>query len=254
VAAYPRRWNAVLVGAICAGLAPMLVGCGEKKDPDAGTNGIGKLSPAKIESRTLKVAKEANAVHLSGSVVTKGRTYKLDMRLKEGEGKEGGGIGRLSSKESSFEMLRVGDALYLKADADFWASQKGGQSSKSDSEAASKLGDKYVKVPSGDPAYKKLSGFTDMHVLLDGLLALHGKLVTGARGAVDGVRTIRIEGGGGNGGALDVALEGVPYPLRFQRAAHAGTVKFADWNKDFTLEAPDKNHIIDYGKKITTVG
>lgn len=254
MAAYPRRRNAVLVGVACAGLTATLVGCGIGEDPDAGTNGIGKLSPAKIEKRALKAAEEANAVHLSGSVVTKGRTYKLDMRLKEGEGKEGGGIGRLSSKESSFEMLRVGDDLFLKADAAFWASQKGEKPSKSDSEAASKLGDKYVKVPNGDPAYKKLSGFTDMRVLLDGLLTLHGKLTTGARSAVGGVRTIRIEGGGGSGGALDVSLEGVPYPLRLQRAARAGTLELADWNEDFPLKAPGKNQIIDYGRQIVTDG
>jgi hypothetical protein len=248
VTAFPRSRNAALVGAVCTALAMGLAGCAEE-DPDKGTNGVGKLAPEKIESRALKAVAGANAVRMSGSVVTRGRTYKLDMRLKEG--KEGGGIGQLSTQGKTFEMLRVGDELYLKADADFWASQEGGEPSKSDAEAASKLDDKYVKVPSGDPAYKQLSGFTDMDLMLDGLLDLQGKVGTGDRGSVGGFRTIRITGGDGDGGALDVSLDGTPYPLRLQRAGDAGTLEFADWNKDFTLKAPGKDHIIDYGKQIT---
>ncbi|MGP4000902.1 hypothetical protein [Streptomyces sp. 8N706] len=244
--AFPRTRNAALVGAVCSGLAAALVGCGGGEDPDAGTNGVGKLSAAKIESRARKAVDGAEAVRLSGSVVTKGRTYKLDMRLKKG-----GGIGHLSSKGSRFELLRVGNELYLKADADFWARQEGG-SSTSDSAAASKLDDKFVKVPSSDPAYKQLSGFTDMDLLLDGLLGLHGKRATGDRGSVGGTRTIRITGGEGSGGSLDVSLEGTPYPLRLQRAGGAGVLELADWNEDFALKAPDKGHIVDYGRRITT--
>jgi hypothetical protein len=251
VTAFPRTRNAALVGAVCTALAVTLVGCADE-DPDVGTNGLGKLSAKKIESRALKAVDGANAVRLSGSVVTKGGTYRLDMRLKQGE--DGGGIGQVSTKGSTFELLRVGDDLYLKADANFWASQKSGEPSKSDKEAASKLDDKYVKVPSGDPAYKQLSGFTDMDLLLDGLFALQGKLATGDRGTVGGVRTIRISAGGGNGGALDVSLEGTPYPLRLQRAGGAGVLELADWNKDFTLRAPSKDHIVDYGKQITAGG
>ncbi|MET8679213.1 hypothetical protein ABZW18_16970 [Streptomyces sp. NPDC004647] len=248
---FPRTRNAALVGAVCTGLAAVLVGCGgAAEDPDAGTNGVGKLSAAKIESKSRKAVDGAEAVRLSGSLVTKGRTYKLDMRLKGGP--KGGGTGQLSTKGSTFELLRVGDELYLKADADFWASQKGGEPSRSDSAAASKLDDKYVKVPSGDSAYKQLSGFTDMDLLLEGLLGLHGKRATGDRGTVGGVRTIRITGGEGAGGSLDVSLEGTPYPLRLQRAGGAGVLQLADWNKEFLLKAPDKDHIVDYGRQITT--
>jgi hypothetical protein len=107
-----------------------------------------------------------------------------------------------------------------------------------------------VKVPSGDPSYKRLSGFTDKRVLLDGLLGLNGEITTGDRGHVDGVRTIRIRGGEGDGGSLDVSLEGRPYPLRLQRAGGAGVIRLADWNKDFKLTAPDKDHVLDYGRQI----
>jgi hypothetical protein len=230
---------------MCAGLAAGLVGC-TAKDPDAGTNGVGKLSATKIEEKARAAAESANAVRLSGNVVSKGRTYKLDMRLKKD-----GGTGQLSTRGSTFELLRVGDELYLRADAEFWAHQ-GNSPSAAESAVANKLEDKYVKVPSGDPAYKQLSGFTDMKVLLDGLLGLHGELATGDHGTVGGVRTIRISGGEGDGGTLDVSLEGVPYPLRLQRAGGAGVLQLADWNEDFLLRAPDRDHIVDYGQQIST--
>jgi hypothetical protein len=242
----------VLVGAVCAMIAAALTGCGQEADPNAGTNGVGKLTAAKIERKALQAAEGADAVRLSGSVVTKGRTYKLDMRLRGGE--EGGAVGRVSTRGSNFEMLRVGDDLYLKADADFWASQEGGEPSKAGSEAASKLDDKYVKVPSTDPAYRQLSGFTDMKLLLDGLLALNGKLTVGDHGSVGGIRTIRVEAGGGAGGALDVSLEGRPFPLRLKRAGGAGVLELADWNTEFTIKAPDRSHIVDYGRQITAGG
>ncbi|MBL1095898.1 hypothetical protein JK363_04225 [Streptomyces sp. 205] len=236
---------------MCAGLAATLTACGGEggKDPDAGTNGVGKLPAAKIESKARTVAGSAAAVRLSGKLVTKGRTYTLDMRLKED-----GGTGQVSTQGSTFELLRVGKDLYLKADAGFWAhegNEAGKGSQGASGGAAHKLDDKYVKVPSGDPSYRRLTGFTDKKVLLDGLLGLHGEIAAGDRGEVGGVRTIRVLGGkGGEGGSLDVSLEGRPYPLRLQRAGRAGVIRLADWNKDFTLTAPDKDHVLDYGRQI----
>ncbi|MBH5336851.1 hypothetical protein IHE55_19590 [Streptomyces pactum] len=260
-------------GAMCVGLAVALVGCGggEEKDPDEGTNGVGRLPAAKIETKARKAALGARAVHLSGTVVSQGRSYRLDMRLKED-----GGTGQVSTKDATFELLRVGEDLYLKADADFWTHEEGAQGGggtgngtgtgdtggdsagtgspggpdADDRAAARKLEDKYVKVPVGDPSYQQLGGFTDKKVLLDGLLGLHGTLTTGDRGEVAGVRTIRVLAGKGSGGSVDVSLEGAPYPLRLQRAGDAGVIRLADWNRDFELTAPEKKDVVDYGQQL----
>lgn len=249
-----RIWNTALVAATCVGLAvATLAGCGgdgpEKKDPDEGTNGVGKLPPDKIEAKARQVAQRAAAVRLTGNVVSKGRTYTLDMRLK-GDG----GTGQVSTKGSTFQLLRIDKELYLKAGADFWSHEQGdgspGAGSKADRAAASKLDGKYVKVPAGDPSYKQLSGFTDKTVLLDGLLGLHGQITSGKRAHVAGVPTIRITGDQGNGGTLDVSLRGTPYPLRLHRAGGAGVIQLADWNKEFPLVAPKKRELVDYGQQL----
>ncbi|WP_320774355.1 hypothetical protein [Streptomyces sp. CRN 30] len=242
----PRRRTprAALTGAACVlAVGAGLTGCGGDEDPDAGTNGVGKLTAAQIQQKTRTAAAAAETVRLHGSVVTSGRTYALDMRLNSD-----GGTGSVTSKGSKFDLLRIGEQLFLKADAGFWSHDTG----KADAAAAEKLADKYVKVPQGDPSYKKFSGFTDKDVLLDGLLALHGTVETDGRHEQNGTRTVRISGDDGSGGSLDVSLEGKPYPLRLVRAGSAGTLRFSDWNKTLELKEPGKDETLDYGKQLPT--
>lgn len=236
------------MGVVCMGLTAALAGCASE-DPDKGTNRVGKLSAAKIEKKARQAAAGADSVKLSGDIVTKGQEYRLDMQLQRD-----GGVGKVSVEGgSTFSLLRKAKDLYLKADAGFWADQqKGGKEpSKADIEAAGKLQGKYVKVPHGDPAYKQLSGFTSMDVMLDGLLVLNGKREKGERGTVDGFETISVQAGQGGGGIIDVSLNGKPFPLRLVRGGSAGTVQLQDWNKDFALKTPARNQVVDYGKSIS---
>ncbi|GAA3492282.1 hypothetical protein GCM10018987_63650 [Streptomyces cremeus] len=250
VTAFPpaaRARRAVLAGAVCAGLAAGLAGCGE--DLDEGTNGVGRLSAAEIEGKARATAKAATAVRLTGTFISKGGTYKLNMRLKDT-----GGTGSVTTKDSTFELLRIRDELFMKAGADFWrhdATKPGATFKKEDEEAADKLEDKYVKVPKGDPAYEQFRGFTDKAVLLDGLLGLNGTPTKGDRETITGMRTIKVVGGeDGQGGALAVSLEKKPYPLRLARAGGAGVVQLADWDKDFPLAPPPKDLTVDYGRQL----
>ncbi|MGB9995140.1 hypothetical protein ACPMJQ_11200 [Streptomyces pseudogriseolus] len=239
-----RSRRATLAGAVCALLVAgtALTGCSE--DPNEGTNGVGRLPADQIQTKAQKAAASVGTVRLHGSVQTSGRTYTLDMRLKQQ-----GGIGSVSTDGQTFRLLRVGQELYLRADAAFWG--KGGDG-ESDSKAADKLASKYVKVPKGDPSYTKFIGFTDKNVLLSGLLTLHGKLSTDGHHEQDGVRTVRVTGDDGAGGTLDVSLEGTPYPLRMVRAGEAGTLTFSSWGADFPLEKPAKDDTLDYGKELPT--
>ncbi|MGW5231973.1 hypothetical protein ACWEQU_06675 [Streptomyces nodosus] len=244
-----RTRRAALMSAICA-LVVMgtgFTGC-SAPDPDEGTNGVGKLPAETIQKRTRTAAKSAASVRLSGTVVSNGATYTLDMRLRAG-----GGSGSVTSKNGTFQLLRVDEHLYLKADAEFW-NQQDGKDGKEDAGSpaavANSLDGKYVKVPTGDPAYKRFSGFTDKDMLLDGLLTLHGTLATDGHHEQSGVRTIRVSGDDGSGGTLDVSLEGTPYPLRLVRAGNAGTLRLSDWGKDFALSEPPKEQTVDYGQQL----
>ncbi|MFF7179375.1 hypothetical protein [Streptomyces sp. NPDC008121] len=257
-----RIRRAVLPVALGAGLTAVLAGCAA--DPDEGTNGVGKLSASAIEEKAQSAADAARSVRLAGTLVSKGGTYKLNMRLKQD-----GASGSVTTKNSTFELLRVGEALYLKADAGFWEpddkpsgtpsgpagedadGDADGSDGDSDSDAADKLDDKYVKVPQDDPAYKQLRGFTDMDLLLDGLIGLHGDVVKGDRDKIGGLRTVKVKGGeDGEGGTLDVSLDGAPFPLQFARGGGAGVVVLSEWDKDFPLEEPAPGQTVDYGRQL----
>jgi hypothetical protein len=221
----------ILVGFLSALVCVAASGCG--LDPDEGTNGVGTLPPRTIEKRARAAAESADAVHLSGTVTGKGVGYRLDMRLRHD-----GGLGRVTTKDSTFELLRVHDDLYLKAGADFYGTEAGG-----------KLEGKYLKVPTDDPAYQQFSGLTDMRVLLEDLFVLDGDLATGDHRSVGGVRAIAVTG---DGGTLDVSLEGKPYPLRYKRVGRAGILTLADWGKPFELRAPEGDDVVDYGRQISS--
>jgi hypothetical protein len=229
------------IGMLCAGT--LLTGCLGigGGDPDAGTNGVGKLPPKTIEGRARSAATAAPTVRLSGTVVSDGQSFRLDMRLRSN-----GGVGEVTTKGSTFQLLRVDDDLYLKAGADFYGDA--GKGGKDGDSAAAKLSGKYVKVPPGDPAYKQFSGFTDKKVLLADLFVLDGEVQRGDHRKVGATKTIAVTGT--KGGSLDVSLQGTPYPMRYQRAGNTGTLTLMDWGEDFTLAAPGKNAVVDYGKSV----
>jgi hypothetical protein len=224
-----------------------LAGCGGGGS-DEETNGIEDLPAEEIEDRAMATAREARTVLLVGTVISGDASYRIDMRLAEN-----GAIGEVSADGGgAFELLRVGEDLYIKADEAFWQSED--LPAELESDPAEKLDDKYVKVAPDDPAYEELSGFTDKNLLLDGLLAMEGERETGDQGEIDGVSTIRVEADGGQGGAMDVALVGPPYPLRLERGGDAGEVTLADWNQDFSLHRPEDEQIVDYGDDMITEG
>ncbi|GAB2872358.1 hypothetical protein [Streptomyces mayteni] len=239
-------WRRVVTAVGCAGLFALgPVGCGAEEDPDAGTNGLASLTPAEIEEQATATAAEATAVRVAGTVITEGESFRLDVRLGEE-----GGFGEVSADGgATFELLRVGEDLYMKADAAFWESE--GIPEELDSDPAETLEGRYVRVAPDDPAYEQLSGFTDMNVLFDHLLTLDGEReVAEDRGEVDGAQTVTVLADGGAGGTLDVALIGQPYPLRLQRPGEAGELRMSDWNEDFELRVPEDDQILDYGDEL----
>ncbi|WP_258534852.1 hypothetical protein [Streptomyces sp. PT12] len=234
------NWRRALGGAASAGaLVVALTACGAD-EPEPETNGVDELPAAEIEERARAAAAEASSVRLSGTVITEAGTFRLDVRLG-GEG----GVGEVSTEGTTFELLRIGDDLYIKADQTFWESE--GIPDELETDPTEKLDGKYVRVVPDDPAYEQLSGFTDKNTLLDGLLTLDGERATGEEGEIDGSPTIRVEADGGAGGVIEVALMGTPYPLRLERGGAAGQLTLDDWGQEFSLNEPKEDEIVDYG-------
>ncbi|MFJ6212846.1 hypothetical protein ACIQGZ_05865 [Streptomyces sp. NPDC092296] len=235
------------LGTVCVTAALALTaGCGAS-DPDEGTNGVGRQTPDAIAAKARAAALAAPSVRLSGSVVSAGATYRLDMRLKES-----GGTGKVVSGNRTFELLRVGSKLYVKGDAAFYAA--GGASASatatasvtaSAGSAASTLEGRYVRVHSSDPSYKELSVFTEKDALLGSVTDLGGPVHKGNYTRVDGVRTVSVATDAGS--TLRVSLVGTPYPVRVERAGGAGTLDLTEFGRDFKIATPPAADILDYG-------
>ncbi|WP_255308013.1 hypothetical protein [Streptomyces marincola] len=241
------RWRRTMAGAACAAvLAVATPACGGAEEPEVETNGLDELAPAEIEERARQAAAEAPTVRLSGTVLVGDSSFRLDVRLGDA-----GAVGEVSVEGVTFEVLRVGEDLYIKADAAFWESEAIPEELESD--PAEKLGGKYVRVAPDDPAYAEVSGFTDKDTLLDGLLTLDGERATSEEhGEIDGMETLRVEGNAGAGGALEVALFGTPYPLWIERGGDAGELSMNDWGEEFSLNPPPEDEVVDYGDAMIT--
>ncbi|WP_055588672.1 hypothetical protein [Peterkaempfera griseoplana] len=237
------------LGTVCAVVA-LAAGCsGPPPDPDAGTNGIGRQAPDVIAAKARAAALGASSVHLSGTVVSAGATYRLDMRLKSG-----GGTGEVVSGARTFELLRVGSQLYVKGDAAFYSEASSGTSSAgSDSTAASaKLQGKYVRVHSTDPSYRQLSVFTDKAALLGSVTDLGGPARKADYRRIDGLRTVAVTTDGGS--TVRVSLQGTPFPVEVDRPGNAGTLTLSEYGRDFTVTPPPAGQVLDFGTGSATAG
>ena len=98
----------VLVG-LLAVLALAACGGGKK------TNGEEKKSAAQVVADAQAAAKSASIVHVVGGGTDNGQPIKLDLWVGDGKGK-----GHLEEGGLSFDIVRVGQTVYVKGGAAFW--------------------------------------------------------------------------------------------------------------------------------------
>ena len=198
-----------------------LAACGGGKK----TNGEEKKSAAQVVADARAAAKSASIVHVVGGGTDNGQPIKLDLWVGDGKGK-----GHLEEGGLSFDLVRVGNTVYVKATAAFWK-QFGGAA------AAALLHDKWVKVPTTQAQVQSIIGLTDKSLFLDSILGQHGKIEN--RGLVDhhGRQVVEIRDTT-QGGSLFVASEGTAYPVALKGGKNQGDVSFTDWNANETVVAP----------------
>lgn len=187
-------------------------------------------------------AKTATAVHMTGTWVTKNVEYQIDMRIKTD-----GATGEVTTAGTKIELLRVGADLFVRGDESLYAPRDGRQDPGAD-ESAQMLRDKFVKVPPDDPAFARLSGFTQLHPLLDDLFRLGGKVKKDGRKNVRGTETLILSGDKGRGGELDIALgDSAPFPMQYSPGLNAGRLDLYEYNQDFPVGPPPGDKVVDYG-------
>ncbi len=204
-----------------------MAGCGGDDD-----NGIAGLSAAEILTETQEAAEAAESLRVEGAVSDEGSEFSISMELTADSS-----TGTLSAEGISFELLSVGDDLYMRADADAWTTMAG------DPGAGALLADRYVLVPPGDTSFDSFADFGGLDNFTESVLTPVGSVTKGDETEVNGEPAIGLVSS--EGGVMYIATTGDPLPVRLDPPeGQTGGLDF-EWDVSVDIEAPDEDDIVD---------
>jgi hypothetical protein len=208
--------------------AVLLTGCGSS-GKSAKSNGEESKPPAKVLADAKAAATNASSAHVSGSIQSEGTPITLDLSTVRGKGARGS----MSTSGLKFDLVRIGDTLYIRGSDEFLKHFAGGA-------VAQLLHDKWLKASATHGRLKSLAPLTSLGALFAGVSAQHGKLVNDGRSTYKGDDVVVIRDTSDNS-KLYVASTGKPYPVAIVggKKGESGTITFGDWNKSVSLSAPD---------------
>jgi len=210
-----------------------VAGCGG--GGGAKSNGVPDMAPNEILPQIQKDVAGAKSVHIVGTGKAGGTPIALDLQLATGKG----GSGHVEVGGFGFDIVRIGDKLYFKADAKALEHYAGGV-------AAQLLADRWFEVPANSGGFGSFAPFTNLQELTKQILTATGSVEKGDETTIDGQKAIAITDTS-KGGTLYVATTGPAYPLKLEAGKkNTGSISFTDWDQPVTLTAP--KGAIDYGK------
>ncbi len=206
-------------------LALAVSGCGSSD------NGVAEKSGKEILAASKAAATGATSVH----VVSKGAqgrlTLSIDLTLTRD-----GGHGRVSFFGLDYEVIRIGDTVYVKGSPAFYA------------HLGSVLGTAlhvprgmWLKGPVNSGPLAPLAAFADRSGELNRLLSTPGSVIKGASTTVNGQKVIELkEATKVYKGVLYVARTGKPYPVALVKNGRRekGRTTFSEWDKPVSVTAP----------------
>ncbi len=238
----------VLGVAGCGGDEPAGDGATTGASPSAGASQIDGLDADQIVAKSKEAAKAAKSAKVVGEIRQGTSTTKLDVTMTSGKG----GFGTIEQGGARIDLVLTGQDVYLKPDDKALAQFSGGNT-----EAAKLLAGKWIKAPASDPRFGALAQILNLPEFVDQVLSPEGKVTKADGKDVDGTRTVALTTGSGSdgGGTLYIADEGPPYPLLLEPAASSddkGQIRFSEWDRDVTVEAPPADEVIDSSKLPTS--
>lgn len=238
--ARPAAWAAVLVMGLTSG---GVFGAGPAQAKDIGT-----LTAAQIAARSRDALLGAHSVHLStrGDLGEGSRPMTLDLTLDR-DGNCDGAVD-LGRSQGSVQIVKRGNDIWVKPDADFWKNQvpTGG------SAFAAILNGRFLRASADDSRLREVAVGCDLDtfqkLVSDNAGNDRGTLRKGAGTTLDGTPVVpltRIRDG--QRLTTYVAATGEPYPLRLTlrgRGADA-TVSFSAFDKPVPTTTPPPDETFD---------
>ena len=207
--------------------AALLAGCGSsgkavKPNDEASKSATRVLADAKA------AATSASSAHVSGSLKSSGTPITLDLSAARGKGAKGS----MSTNGLTFDMVRIGDTLYVRGSDAFYKHFAGAV-------VARLLHGKWLKGSATHGRLTSLAPLTSLADLFAVISSQHGKLANDGATTYNGTKVVAIRDTSDNS-KLYVAATGKPYPVAIVggKKGQSGAITFDDWNKSVSLSAP----------------
>jgi hypothetical protein len=215
--------------------AALLAGCGSS-GTTAKANDEASKAPVRVLADAKAAATSASSVHVSGSINSGGTPITLDLTTARNKGAKGS----MSTSGLKFDLVRIGDTLYIRGSDEFYKHFAGAA-------VAQLLHGKWLKASATHGRLQSLAPLTNIGALFAGISSQHGKLTNDGKTTYKGQDVVAIRDTS-DGSKLYVAATGQPYPVAIVggKENQSGTITFGDWNKSVSLSAP--HDAIDIGQ------
>ena len=219
-------------------------------DDSGKDNGIAAKSPRQVVSDVASSLARVRSFHLDGTMAVDGKRTKVVADVEQPNRFHL----TLKQQASSVEMIVVGSAAFIKANAAFWEQQRSG--------AGSVLAGKWIKAPQSTRELRDLTRDLSTEKLSRCLLEDHGTLGDGGKASVGGQSAVVVVDKGDRPGTapgkLYVAATGEPLPLRVlttgrerpggnrgdecsdpdSKSSPGDQLTFSRYNEDLDVKAP----------------
>lgn len=208
-------------------IATVVSACGGSNSSSTSSgNGVAAKSPDAIVTAASNALQGVKSVNVAGAFVSSGTSTSLNLDIASKEG----GKGSMAQNGLSFQLVAIGNEVYINASPAFWRHFGG-------SAAATLFNGKWLKAPATGQ-FSSLSSLTNLDTLFNKLLGQHGTLTKGTTTTVNGQPVIGVTDTT-NGGTLYVATTGEPYPVEIVKTGSGGgRLTFSRYNVPVTLTAP----------------
>jgi hypothetical protein len=216
-------------------LLVLVAGCGGKD----GDSDFAKQSGNKIAADAKADMKDLEQVKYTGEINTNGSSIELDIQASAA----GDCTGTIGIGDGTAEVLAKDGTNWFRPDEAFWRANGGEQA---DAIIAA-VGDKWVLDTDANFAQ-----FCDLDAFFDNIFTDDKKTkaeykVKGTD-EVDGEKVVKVERTSEDGPATGyVLIDGKHYLVKLERTdgADAGAIEFSDFNKEFEVEAPAEDEVVD---------
>jgi len=185
--------------------ALVLAGCGGSDAKSSGSGAKPTASPQERLKASAAALVKVKGFHFAGTATDKDGVGEF-----EGDARADGSLRVVLRQKGEAEVRTVGGKGYVRANEEFWKAN-------ADAKTAQALADKWVVTPAGTFAGADLERFKPA-VLAACLTKTVGTIQDGGKGDVDGTAVTIIKSAGdapgSSPGAISIASEGAPYPLR----------------------------------------